>query len=231
MPDSLRVPRGSDRVLAGVASGWADRWGVEPTVVRAAIGLLTLAGGLGVLLYGGAAVLSTDSVEAPTTRPLPSWDRWRREVAIGCATAAVLVACRAIGLWPGDGIMVPAAAIALGISIVWSLGGRAPTVGGVGVRVAQIVVGVVLLVAGVASLADRTRGLAGIGASAGAIAVVVSGLAIFAAPALGRLLRRLDDERAAAHPGGRAGAAWLLTSTTPCCSRSCCCNERRTRGG
>ena len=197
VPDSLRVPRGSDRVLAGVASGWADRWGVEPTVVRAAIGLLTLAGGLGVLLYGGAAVLSTDSVEAPTTRPLPSWDRWRREVAIGCATAAVLVACRAIGLWPGDGIMVPAAAIALGISIVWSLGGRAPTVGGVGVRVAQVVVGLVLLVAGVASLADRTRGLAGIGASAGAIAVVVSGLAIFAAPALGRLLRRLDDERAA----------------------------------
>jgi phage shock protein PspC (stress-responsive transcriptional regulator)/two-component sensor histidine kinase len=197
VPDSLRVPRGSDRVLAGVASGWADRWGVEPTVVRAAIGLLTLAGGLGVVLYGGAAVLSTDSVEAQPTRPLPSWDRWRRELAIGCATAAVLVACRSIGLWPGDGIMVPAAAVALGISIVWSLGGRAPTVGGVGVRVAQVVVGVVLLVAGVASLADRTRGLAGVGASAGAIAVVVSGLAIFVAPALGRLLRRLDDERAA----------------------------------
>ena len=48
-----------------------------------------------------------------------------------------------------------------------------------------------------ASLASRTGGLAGVGASAGAIAVVVGGLAIFAAPALGRLLRRLDDERAA----------------------------------
>ena len=91
-PTSLRVPRGSDRVVAGVASGWADRWGVEPTVVRAAVGLLTLAGGLGVVLYGGAAILSTDSVPAPVASPLSSADRWRRELAIGCATAAVLVA-------------------------------------------------------------------------------------------------------------------------------------------
>jgi signal transduction histidine kinase/phage shock protein PspC (stress-responsive transcriptional regulator) len=198
LPDDLRVPRGPDRVLAGVASGWADRWRVEPTVVRAAVGLLTLAGGLGVVLYGAAAILSTDGIESPAPRALPSWDRWRRELAIGCATAALLVTCRAIGLWPGDAIMVPAGAIAIGISIVWSLGGRSrPTLGGLSLRVVQVVVGVALLVAGVASLASRTRGLAGIGASAGAIAVVVGGLAIFAAPAFGRLLRRLDDERAA----------------------------------
>jgi signal transduction histidine kinase/phage shock protein PspC (stress-responsive transcriptional regulator) len=196
-PDRLRVPRGSDRVLAGVASGWANRWGVEPTVVRAAVGLLTLAGGLGVVLYGGAAILSTDSVEEPA-RLLRSWDRWRRELAIGCAVGATLVACRAIGLWPGDGIMLPAIAVAVGISIIWSLGGRTrPSVGGVTVRVVQVVVGLALLVAGVGSLASRTGGLAGVGASAGAIAVVVGGLAIFAAPAVGRLLQRLDDERAA----------------------------------
>src|SRR6478609_8525723 len=83
--DVLRVPRGSDRVVAGVASGWADRWGVEPTVVRAAVGLLTLAGGLGAVLYGVAAVASTDAVaERPPL--LPATDRRRRELAIGCAT-------------------------------------------------------------------------------------------------------------------------------------------------
>jgi signal transduction histidine kinase len=185
-------------VLAGVASGWADRWGVEPTVVRAAVGLLTLAGGLGVVLYAAAAILSTDGVDGAPARRLPMRDRWRRELAIGCATAAVLVACRALDVWPGDGIMVPAAAVAAGLSIMWSLGGRSrPTVGGTSARVLQVLVGVVLLVAGVASLASRTGGLAGVGASAGAIAVVVGGLAIFAAPALGRLLRRLDDERGA----------------------------------
>ena len=196
--DRLRVQRGSDRLLAGVASGWAGRWGVEPTVVRAAIGLLTLAGGLGVVVYVGAAALSTDGDGGPTPRPLPLGDRWRRELALGCATAAVLIACRAIGLWPGDGIMVPAAAIALGISIVWSLGGRArPTISGSVVRVVRVSAGIVLLGAGVASLASRTGGLAGVGASAGAIAVVIGGLAVFAAPVLGRLVRRLDDERAA----------------------------------
>jgi signal transduction histidine kinase len=194
--DRFRVPRGSDRVLAGVASGWADRWGVEPTVVRAAVGLLTLVGGLGVALYAAAAVLSTDATTSSPRPPLAA--RWRREVAIGCVAAAVLVLARALGVWPGDGIMFPATLVAAGIAVVWSLDvhGR-PTLAGTALRVLQVVVGVVLLVAGVASLASRTGGLAGVGASAAAIAVVVGGLAIFAAPALGRLLRRLDEERAA----------------------------------
>jgi phage shock protein PspC (stress-responsive transcriptional regulator) len=194
--DVLRVPRGSDRVVAGVASGWADRWGVEPTVVRAAVGLLTLAGGLGAVLYGVAAVASTDAVaERPPL--LPATDRRRREMAIGCATAAILVICRAIGLWPGDGIMLPAAAIAVGVSVVWTHGAGRPTLGGRSARALQIVAGLALLVAGVASLARRTGGLGAVGASASAIAVVVGGLAIFVAPALGRLLRRLDEERGA----------------------------------
>jgi signal transduction histidine kinase/phage shock protein PspC (stress-responsive transcriptional regulator) len=194
--DVLRVQRGSDRVVAGVASGWADRWGVEPTVVRAAIGLLTLAGGLGAVLYGAAAVASTDA--APERPPLlPVADRRRRELAVGCATAATLVICRAIGLWPGDGIMVPATAIAVGVSVVWARGAGLPTLVGRSARAVQIVAGLTLVVAGVASLARRTGGLGAVGASASAIAVVLGGLAIFVAPALGRLLRRLDDERAA----------------------------------
>ncbi len=196
--EGLRVPRGSDRVVAGVASGWADRWRVEPTVVRAAVGLLTLAGGLGAVLYGLAAVTSTEPVGGPGTPPrLAASDRWRRELSIGCATGAVLVACRAIGLWPGDGIMLPAAAIAVGISVVWSMGASTPTIAGRTTRALQVVAGSLLLVAGVVSLASRTGGLGNLGASASAIAVVVGGLAIFGAPALGRLLRRLDDERAA----------------------------------
>ncbi len=200
VPETLRVPRGSDRVLAGVCGGWAERWRVEPTVVRAAVGLLTLAGGLGVVLYGLAAVASTDPVGAASVRPsrLGPPDRWRRELAIACGTAAVLVVCRASGLWPGDGVMLPAAAIAIGISVVWSLdAGARPSLGRAAVRALQILAGLALVVAGVASLASRTGGLGDVGASASAIAVVVGGFAIFAAPALGRLLRRLDDDRAA----------------------------------
>lgn len=64
------------------------------------------------------------------------------------------------------------------------------------VRVVQVVAGLALLVAGVLSLANRTGGLANVGASASAIAVVVGGLVMFAAPAAGRIFRALDDERA-----------------------------------
>jgi len=136
--DALRTPRGSDRVIAGVASGWADRWGVEPTVVRAAVGLLTLAGGLGAVLYGLAAVLSTETLPEPPPHAVGP-DRWRRELAIGCATGAILLVARAIGLWPGDGVMVPAAAIAIGIAVVWSMRtDTRPTVGGWTARAIQV---------------------------------------------------------------------------------------------
>lgn len=203
VPEVPRVPRSHDRVVAGVAAGWAERWGVDPTVVRAAVGLLTLVGGLGVLLYGLAALASTAPVAAAeTAAPRGATRRTptdRRALAIGVGTAAILVAARAIGLWPGDGIMVPASAVALGIAVTWS---RVPGVVRVSrrawlSRAVQVLAGIGLLIAGVVSLASRTGGLANVGASAAAIAVVVGGLAMFAAPAAGRLLRALDDERGA----------------------------------
>ena len=49
VPAFPRVPRSRDRVVAGVAAGYADRWGVEPAVVRAAVAVLALVGGLGVV--------------------------------------------------------------------------------------------------------------------------------------------------------------------------------------
>jgi signal transduction histidine kinase/phage shock protein PspC (stress-responsive transcriptional regulator) len=194
------VPRSHDRVVAGVAAGWADRWRVEPTVVRAALGLLTLVGGLGVVLYGIAALTSTAPGATPVPDPRTDLDPpVRRHLAIAAATAAILVAARDIGLWPGDGIMVPAAAVAVGVAVAWT---RLPGVVQLSrrawlSRVVQVVAGIGLLVAGVVSLASRTGGLANVGASAGAIAVVVGGLLMFAAPAAGRLLRTLDDERSA----------------------------------
>lgn len=193
------VPRSSDRIVAGVASGWAERWGVEPTVVRAALGLLTLVGGIGALLYAVAALGSVPA-DPDAPRPAPTMRNPRRELAVGCATAAVLVVARTIGLWPGDGIVLPAAAAALGVTVAWDRNLRhvadgAPISSGVA-RGLQSLAGVALVGAGVISLASRTGGLANVGASAAAIAVVVGGLAMLGAPALGRLLRDLDAERA-----------------------------------
>lgn len=196
-----RVPRSRDRVLGGVAGGFADHWQVEPTVVRAAIGLLTLVGGLGAVLYGLAALWSAAPVATSggpvVARPLLP----RRHLAIAAAVAAVLIGARSIGVWPGDEIMLPATAVAVGTSLAWTLGATTRLVGGSGglhavfVRLVQVVAGLALLVAGVLSLANRTGGLANVGASASAIAVVLGGIVMFAAPAAGRVLRALDDER------------------------------------
>lgn len=207
IPRVPHVPRSNDRVVAGVAAGWAQRWEVEPTVVRAVVGLLTLVGGIGVALYAAASLASV--APHPSARTATQADRSngdarplrdrRRELALASATAAILVAAREIGLWPGDGIMVPAAGVAVGVAVLWTGDRTSPDalsprrwVG----RILQIVAGVALLGGGVISLANRTGGLSNVGASASAIAVVVGGLAMFAAPAVGRLLHTLDDERA-----------------------------------
>jgi signal transduction histidine kinase len=58
-----------------------------------------------------------------------------------------------------------------------------------------LLAGVAMLIAGLASLASQTGGIGAVGASASAIAVVIGGLAMFGAPALGRLVGDLDEER------------------------------------
>ena len=195
-----RTARSSDRVLTGAAAGLAQRWNVDPTVVRAALTVLGLVGGIGIALYGVAVLVSEPSddasahpVEAPSADP-------RRALAVASGTGAVLVLSRAIGLWAGDGIMLAAIATGVGVTIVWASDGpdadprwyRHAAIR----RIARPVVGAVLLGAGVISLANRTGGLSNVGASASAIAVVIGGIAAFGAPALGRTLSALDDERA-----------------------------------
>jgi len=194
---TLKVPsvhRSSDRVITGTAGGWAERYGVDPTVVRVALALLTFVAGLGAVLYGAMFLLADppEKHSMPADEPLDH----RRDLAVATATAATLIAARHLGLWPGDRIMVPAAAVAVGVAIVWSRTGQSDRPGGPLVpRAVRLGAGVVLLIAGVVSLADLTGGLGSVGASLSAIAVVIGGLAMFGAPALGRILRDLDEER------------------------------------
>jgi phage shock protein C len=51
------------RIVAGVCAGLAAYFGVDPTLVRLAFALLTVFGGLGVLLYLGAWVVVPDEVD------------------------------------------------------------------------------------------------------------------------------------------------------------------------
>ena len=189
------VQRSSDRVITGAVGGWAKRYGVDPTVGRVALALLTFVAGLGAVIYGVMFVLS-DPPDATSAGQRRERTDHRRDLSVASAVAALLIVARHIGVWPGDRIMIPAAAVAVGVAVAWSrsddvIGRWPPAVR----RVVRVVSGIALLIAGVASLASQTGGIGAVGASASAIAVVIGGLAMFGAPALGRLLGDLDEER------------------------------------
>ncbi|HLN66206.1 MAG TPA: PspC domain-containing protein [Streptosporangiaceae bacterium] len=51
------------RVVAGVCVGLAAYFGVDPTLIRLAFALLTVFGGIGVLLYLGAWIVIPDETD------------------------------------------------------------------------------------------------------------------------------------------------------------------------
>jgi len=130
--DNLTMVRGSlsvarrdeDRVLAGVAGGFADQHGVDPIVVRGALVLLSFAGGLGIALYAIGAGFST----APDHRPVTRHRRDQlRNASVAAITVGALLVVRSTGLWLGDPFMVPLAVIVAGLAL---LGVLRPDVGG-----------------------------------------------------------------------------------------------------
>jgi signal transduction histidine kinase len=192
-----RVTRSSDRILVGVAGGYAHQWRVEPTLVRAAVGLLTLAGGVGAALYGLGILTTAPPSAGAAVAPVQTVSR-RRELAIVAATLSILVVARRAGLWPGDGVMLPATLVAVAVVVVWAPGRPERTAGAARIAVhpaIRVTAGVALAVTGIAAMADRTGGLAAVGRSASAVAIAVTGVAVIAAPAIGRLVGRLDQER------------------------------------
>jgi signal transduction histidine kinase/phage shock protein PspC (stress-responsive transcriptional regulator) len=107
-----------DRLVTGTAGGLAERLRVDPIVVRLGFVLLSLAGGLGLLLYGLGFVVSS---EPEPDAAAPDGPRRIRTVAIGAIVLGGLLVLRDLGVWFGDPIVVPATVAVLGSSV---LGGR-----------------------------------------------------------------------------------------------------------
>lgn len=85
-----RLTRKRDRMLAGVASGLADYFNVDPLIVRIAFAVSVFIGGLGVFAYIALA-LFVPSEEADGTLSEPPIER-SRGLAIGAGIGLVLVA-------------------------------------------------------------------------------------------------------------------------------------------
>ncbi len=213
--DRRRLVRRHDRrIAAGVAAGIGDALSVDANVVRGGFIVLTLAGGIGALLYGAAWLLvrSDDTGELPA-RPSDAIST----IGFSAVVLGFLLLVRAVGPWPGDAIVWPLGAVMVGLAAFsmyprdespeapdWPFLDRLPPEAAdavavlVGTRrgaLARIVAGAACIAAGVAAFVvsiDSWRALRG--GVIGAV-VVLFGIGLILGPGLWELLQQLVAER------------------------------------
>lgn len=166
-------------MLAGVASDAAVRLGLDPVVVRLALVVLTAAGGAGVLLYGVLWLRRASDPRPPT--PVPPVDA-AGAAGLALALGGVLLLLRALGVWFGDGVVVPVTLGAVGSFLIWTRSDdrdRARIAGVLGLRGAPLRVAPARIAAGVVLVAIAM--LAFVAANDALVAVRQLGVAIVAA--------------------------------------------------
>lgn len=206
--------RHDGRIVAGVAAGLGDSIGVDANVVRCGLLVLTLAGGVGLLLYG-AGWLLVPSVDRDA-RPLRRTDAIST-IAFAAIVLGVVFLVRAAGPWPGDVIVWPLGAAMVGLAVLstrprenapeppdWPFLDRLPGDAADAVAVlfgtrrgalARIVAGVACIAAGLGAFfvsADSWRALQG--GVVGAVVVLV-GFALIIGPGVWALVNQLVGER------------------------------------
>jgi signal transduction histidine kinase/phage shock protein PspC (stress-responsive transcriptional regulator) len=194
----------TDRMLFGVCGGVARRYGVDAYVVRIALLLLTLTGGVGVVLYMVGFAWSRPPDEVPSPQVLEPGLVSARTIAVAAAVAGLLMTARNVGLWPGDTVMVPAVVVATGSALLWYHGRESHPEGDPLERVLQgratplrAIGGVALALAGVVALVARGVRVQQLPAALAALAMALAGTAVLVGPYVGRLTTQLRDEERA----------------------------------
>jgi signal transduction histidine kinase len=191
----LRLRRSSrDRVVVGIAGGIAERIGVDPTVIRLSFVALSLAAGIGVLLY---LMLLPISFEPKDNGPEPAQASARQALAVGLMVVGVLVLLRSAGLWFGDGLVWPTVLIAVGSAVIWTRGEAADRGSSTSPTwsAPRLLAGVALVLAGFVLFLVLSGPLELLGeAPVAVLATVVAG-GVVAGPWGWRLARQLTDER------------------------------------
>ncbi len=192
---SFRLPAGltrsaDDRVLAGVAGGVGHHLGVDPTVVRLALVVLTLANGLGIALYlAGAALLPADTGTARSVGRPPSGER---TVGLGLLALGALLLFGQAGLLLPAGVVWAAALSAIGFGLVWARTDADGRTRGLLLRAGG---GGLLLVVGLGVLFASGGVLSTIGGLGLAVLATGVGVSLLLGPWIVRLWRDLGVER------------------------------------
>lgn len=209
------TPRGSDRIVAGVASGLADALRVDPLLARVAFVVLAVAGGIGVPLYFVLwFVMPGPNGErhmqnAPRTRHIDFENRdLRQPLAIGLILAGIVLLLRNVSPLFNDALVWPLLLGGFGVAVLWARSGEddrarllqatgRPLQAMIGGRQAAIrlAIGAGLVFAGLLFFLAANDALAAARQVGLAIVVTIAGLAVILGPWIRRLGTQLREER------------------------------------
>ncbi|MCY4367987.1 MAG: PspC domain-containing protein [bacterium] len=185
------------RLIAGVAGGLADRIGVADLYVRAVFLVLALIWGMGLIVYLVLWAVTLDRTE--DAMPAPQAGEHRRAGYLLIFAGGLLV-LRTIGIWSGDQLVWPGAAVILGVAFLMDRRDIDPRSAilalfdpNSGRFRSRTVIGILLLVVGVSIL-----GAAAVPAvQTVVLAVLVTGvgMAVLFGPWVWRLVADLGAER------------------------------------
>jgi signal transduction histidine kinase len=211
------VRRSRGKLIAGVASGLGDEFGIEPNLVRLAFLVLAFAGGAGIALYiaGWIWMPRDDAADGSPPRATRRRTRadWVQVAALGAVTLGILLLAQRIGLGLSDALVWPVVLAAMGAALIVGRSGkpidevidelvgrgRSASSRDVGepdkTAIARVGIGGALVIAGVGAFLFSHNAFNAIGQGLVAVAVLLGGLALIFGPWLWRLWNALVEER------------------------------------
>lgn len=182
--------------MAGVAGGIADVLGVSDTFVRAAFVSLSMIWGLGILIYVAFWLASFDSVRDEAADPISG----QQGIGLGLAFLGFLLLLRTLGWWPSAPLVWIVTALAFGIAALTDRNMPGPLAALIDPSVdhpgrIRTVIGVGLLIGGLAVMASSIGPVAELGAVILAVALTGVGLLVAFGPWVRRLANDLGEER------------------------------------
>ncbi len=204
LPSSLRFARSrDDALIAGVAGGLAERWGVDPVLVRIGFFITSFAGAVGVIIYLAAWWIAMEPGDRRA--PKPRAPTLSQNIAFGSIVLGSVFLLRSANLWLGDAAGIPLLIMSVGAAVVYvgagqqrrprwarALGQQTPTGRP---SLVHLLFGGVFVIGGAIWFLTMNQSFGGFVSVLLAVGVTSMGLAIVFGPWMYRLANQLGDER------------------------------------